>query len=220
MGTKVSAGTGRLNHRTSTIEDDSDKTSLRNATSTTMEENEYNEDYIDDEDLLHIEDPSLIEPVQDHEINGRSKEVNCSDSGEYGTVMDVNKLMKLHIQFYDNEEREEPTLDDIKCVKRYVKQIYRNVKFPSDNTYDFNKPCFVYQIVDPMGTKKDWPQTITIANMLMSEKESGRKFSLKSKIYWWKGYREVVRKEFNRLRQAEIRAFQSRFVDGMLIQMN
>ena len=94
------------------------------------------------------------------------------------------------------------------------------MKFPSDNTYDFNKPCFVYQIVDPMGTKKDWPQTITIANMLMSEKESGRKFSLKSKIYWWKGYREVVRKEFNRLRQAEIRAFQSRFVDGMLIQMN
>ena len=218
IGTKVT-GARRLNHQTSGIEDDSEKTSLPNASSSTpIEENGYNEDYTSDDDhLLHLEDPSLIEPVQEQEITRRPNENNCSDSGEYGTVMDVNKLMKLHIQFYDNEEREEPTLDDIKCVKRYIKQIYRNVKFPSDNTYDFNKPCFVYQIVDPMGTKKDWPQTITIANMLMSEKESGRKFSLKSKIYWWKGYREVVRKEFNRLRQAEIRAFQSRFVDGMSV---
>ena len=40
-GTKF-VGSRRLNHRTSGIEDDSDKTSLPKATSTTMEENGYN----------------------------------------------------------------------------------------------------------------------------------------------------------------------------------
>lgn len=181
-------------------------------------DNESNDDEVDD----NYQQGNLItqqEDPQDLQDNQDVYEYNCKNNGLSENFFndgesDPIKLVEAQRVFYSNAMKVLPRGDDVKVVKRYVKEVYRNMKFPSDDKHDFHQPAFVLEIVEPL--RIDFPQTITLANYLMSQKEPTTKFDLKGKIYWWKGYRDIVRKEMNRLRQAEVRAFKARFVNSKL----
>lgn len=132
--------------------------------------------------------------------------------------LSFHKLHKLQDMYYALDLHEHPSEDDKCTIKRHVKKIYRNVKFFSDKPHEFDEPNFAYSMsAAPNGADVDLKQqTVQIAEILMNSKEPTRTFDLKTKIFWWKGYRDLVRKEFNRLRQAEVRGFLQRFVNGKI----
>lgn len=136
-------------------------------------------------------------------------------------ALSFRRLVKLQDMYYALDFHERPSEDDRSAIKRHVKKIYRNVKFFSDNHHEFDEPNFAYAMSSaPNGADSELKkQTVQIAEILMKSKEPCRTFNLQSKIFWWKGYRDLVRKEFNRLRQAEVRGFLQRFVHGKIMTL-
>lgn len=176
----------------------------------------------DDDDVLDDYSSSnhdLYRQLQ-KDVNGDSDlPKSARDGNPDMSVIGFQNLYKLQDMYYALEMQENITTDDIISIKRHVKKLYRNVKFFSDSGHDFDEPSFAYAMASAPGGSDPslYKQTIQIAEILMKEKEPTRIFNLKTKIFWWKGYRDTVRREFNRLRQAEVRAFQTRFVEGMIM---
>lgn len=162
--------------------------------------------------------------AEDADISASSQKRTSAteaDSLDTNEPVTFQRLHRLEDMYYDVDVQEHPNADDKTAVKRQVKKIYRNVKFFSDTGHEFDEPSFAYAMLSaPNGADADLKkQTVQIAEILMKLKEPSRTFSLKTKIFWWKGYRDIVRKELNRLRQAEVRALQTRFVEGMFFSI-
>ena len=109
---------------------------------------EYPSDYDNDSDG----DDETMQPINEDEKQ-LSKKI---------ALMDKMYADKKCIMDYDDEQA--------RTMKRYLRKVYRQVKFPSDDKLEFDEPNFVQSVeYDNNGNKIFESQTVEIVDYLLSE---------------------------------------------------
>ena len=151
--------------------------------------------------------------------NDHSSTTGSTTSGESSVVTQANNLesdqdepigvMKLAKQakFYRSSEEEESCSDTVQCIQRYLRRIYRQVKFFSDTRDNFKEPDFV----SPQGRKK---QTVVLCEWIL-ENLKRDKTMLEEKVIFWKTYRKQIKSDLKKMRQTDVNGFSKKFKKGM-----
>ena len=126
-----------------------------------------------------------------------------------GTTSIVPKLL-LQQKLYDTGPLEDYCSDTEKCLQRYFKTIYRQIKFFSDSKEDIKCPNFV---VSENSNSSDMKQTVQICTWLLTNTGKGH-YNFKQKIMFWKTYWRMIYKEISKLRMGDTNKFKRRFIKG------
>ena len=170
-----------------------DVESISDATNSTINSLESNDR------LLHSQEPEN-EHVNDYGLLEGDDDNNEQVSSN---IMRIAKQSKL----YKNQEiEEEVCADTVQCVQRYLRRIYRQVKFFSDTKEDYKEPCFVSKD----GRKK---QTVVLCEWIL-ENIKRDKVSIEEKIGFWKTYRKQIKTDINKMRQNDMNGFNKKFKKG------
>ena len=110
-------------------------------------------------------------------------------------------------KLYRNGSQEDFCFDTEKCIQRYLKKIFRQVKFFSDLKEDFKCPNFV------CDNKEEEQQTVQICNWLLSHMGKDE-YESDEKIMFWKTYWKFIYKEISKMRMGDTNAFKNRFIKG------
>ena len=118
------------------------------------------------------------------------------------------KIMALARQAkaYRDNKMEEFTKDTMQCIQKYLRRIYRQVKFFSDTKLDFKQPCFVSE----EGKKK---QTVVLCNWILDNIWQD-KLQVEDKVKFWLTYGKHVKNDLNKMRQTDINMFSKMFKKG------
>ena len=128
---------------------------------------------------------------------------DSADKQDGSNIMSIAKQSRL----YKNQEvEEEICADTVQCVQRYLRRIYRQVKFFSDTKEDYKEPCFVSK----EGRKK---QTVVLCEWIL-ENIKRDKVSIEEKIGFWKTYRKQIKTDINKMRQNDMNGFSKKFKKG------
>lgn len=169
-----------------------DVESISDATNSTINSLESNDR------LLHSQEP------ENEHVNDDGLLEGDDDNNEQvsSNIMRIAKQSKL----YKNQEIEEVCADTVQCVQRYLRRIYRQVKFFSDTKEDYKEPCFVSKD----GRKK---QTVVLCEWIL-ENIKRDKVSIEEKIRFWKTYRKQIKTDINKMRQNDMNGFNKKFKKG------
>ena len=126
---------------------------------------------------------------------------------ENGTI--ITKL-RLQQKLYNTGPSEDYCSDTEKCLQRYFKTIYRQVKFFTDTKEDIKCPNFV---VAEISNNSDDKQIIQICTWLLMNIGKGH-YGLEEKIMFWKTYWKMIYKEISKLRMGDTNKFKTRFIKG------
>lgn len=115
-------------------------------------------------------------------------------------------MTSLQIVHYKNGAQEVECNNVLNNIHRYVRQIFRMVKFFSDDKDDYKEPDFVSK----KGREK---QTSKICMYLfkMFKQKDGELLEL---ISFWKTYRRIVKKDLTKMRTSDINSFKVKFIKG------
>ena len=121
-------------------------------------------------------------------------------------------VTKLHLQqkLYDTGPLEDYCSDTEKCLQRYFKTIYRQVKFFTDSKEDIKCPNFV---VAENSNHSEMKQIVQICTWLLTNIGKGH-YGLEEKIMFWKTYWKMIYKEISKLRMGDTNKFKTRFIKG------
>ena len=121
-------------------------------------------------------------------------------------------VTKLHLQqkLYDTGPLEDYCSDTEKCLQRYFKSIYRQVKFFTDSKEDIKCPNFV---VAENSNHSEMKQIVQICTWLLTNIGKGH-YGLEEKIMFWKTYWKMIYKEISKLRMGDTNKFKTRFIKG------
>ena len=121
-------------------------------------------------------------------------------------------VTKLHLQqkLYDTGPLEDYCSDTEKCLQRYFKSIYRQVKFFTDSKEDIKCPNFV---VAENSNHSEMKQIVQICTWLLTNVGKGH-YGLEEKIMFWKTYWKMIYKEISKLRMGDTNKFKTRFIKG------
>ena len=121
-------------------------------------------------------------------------------------------VTKLHLQqkLYDTGPLEDYCSDTEKCLQRYFKCIYRQVKFFTDSKEDIKCPNFV---VAENSNHSEMKQIVQICTWLLTNIGKGH-YGLEEKIMFWKTYWKMIYKEISKLRMGDTNKFKTRFIKG------
>ena len=126
---------------------------------------------------------------------------------ENGTI--ITKL-RLQQKLYNTGPSEDYCSDTEKCLQRYFKTIYCQVKFFTDTKEDIKCPNFV---VAEISNNSDDKQIIQICTWLLMNIGKGH-YGLEEKIMFWKTYWKMIYKEISKLRMGDTNKFKTRFIKG------
>ena len=126
---------------------------------------------------------------------------------ENGTI-----IAKLHLlqKLYNTGPLEDYCSDTEKCLQRYFKTIYHQVKFFTDTKENIKFPNFV---VAEISNNSDVKQIIQICTWLLMNIGKGH-YGLEEKIMFWKTYWKIIYKEISKLRMGDTNKFKTRFIKG------
>ena len=127
----------------------------------------------------------------------------------------VTKLNQQQI-LYDTGPLEDYCSDTEKCLQRYFKTIYRQVKFFSDSKEDIKCPNFV---VAENSNSSEMKQIVQICTWLLTNTGKGH-YGLDQKIMFWKTYWRMIYKEISKLRMGDTNKFKTRFIKGTFQSLN
>ena len=118
------------------------------------------------------------------------------------------KIMALARQAkaYRDNKMEEFSKDTMQCIQKYLRRIYRQVKFFSDTKQEFKQPCFVSE----EGKKK---QTVVLCNWILDNIRQN-KLQVEDKVKFWLTYGKHVKNDLNKMRQTDINMFSKMFKKG------
>ena len=124
----------------------------------------------------------------------------------------ISMITKLHLQqkLYDTGPLEDYCSDTEKCLQRYFKSIYRQVKFFTDSKEDIKCPNFV---VAENSNHSEMKQIVQICTWLLTNIGKGH-YGLEEKIMFWKTYWKMIYKEISKLRMGDTNKFKTRFIKG------
>ena len=124
----------------------------------------------------------------------------------------ISMITKLHLQqkLYDTGPLEDYCSDTEKCLQRYFKCIYRQVKFFTDSKEDIKCPNFV---VAENSNHSEMKQIVQICTWLLTNIGKGH-YGLEEKIMFWKTYWKMIYKEISKLRMGDTNKFKTRFIKG------
>ena len=124
----------------------------------------------------------------------------------------ISIVTKLHLQqkLYDTGPLEDYCSDTEKCLQRYFKSIYRQVKFFTDSKEDIKCPNFV---VAENSNHSEMKQIVQICTWLLTNIGKGH-YGLEEKIMFWKTYWKMIYKEISKLRMGDTNKFKTRFIKG------
>ena len=146
---------------------------------------------------------------------GTSTLENESTVGQHYIMSDENggfvdeqelKMRSLQIIHYKNGGQEDECTNVLNNIQWYVRQIFRMVKFFSDDRDDFREPDFVTREGKEKQTSK-----ICMYLFKMLKQKDGELLEL---INFWKTYRKIVKKDLNKMRTSDINSFKVKFIKG------
>ena len=123
--------------------------------------------------------------------------------GSESSNEELGKLAK-QAMVYRNSGTEVICSDTIQCVQRYLRKIYQQVKFFSDNKHDFKEPCFITM----EGRKK---QSVVICEFLLKNIKNDNSISVENKVIFWKTYQKQIKEDVNKMRMADTNGFSRKF---------
>ena len=121
----------------------------------------------------------------------------------------MDKLQQQQ-KLYDIGPMEDYCSDTEKCLQRYFKTIYRQVKFFTDCGEDIKFPNFV---IAENSNEAEIKQTVQICNWLLANVGKGH-YDFEQKILFWKTYWKMIYKEISKLRMGDTNKFKTRFIKG------
>ena len=131
---------------------------------------------------------------------------DSSDDNHKKSSVTVMKLAKQSNLYKKSSIAEEYNIDTMQCIQRYLKRIYRQVKFFSDTKEDYKEPCFITE----EGRKK---QTVVLCEWIL-QNINRKNDTLEEKIRFWMTYRKQIKMELNRMRQTDMNTFSKKFKKG------
>ena len=133
---------------------------------------------------------------------------SVDDSEDLDTSSETVLKLAKQSQLYKHTATEDVCDDTVQCIQRYLRRIYRQVKFFSDSKEEYKEPCFVSE----EGRKK---QTVTLCEWILENIKRDR-VTLEEKIRFWKTYRRQIKSNINQMRQTDMNGFSRKFKKGKL----
>ena len=142
------------------------------------------------------------------DVHGRNEEEEIDDEYDVNedTLMD---RLEQQEKWYKLGMLEDYCGDTEKCIQRYFKTIYRQVKFFSETKEEIKKPNFVIAEHNPRNES----QTVQICNWILVNIGKGN-YNIEQKIMFWKTYWRMIYKEIAKLRMTDTNKFKTRFIKG------
>ena len=159
------------------------------------------------------------------------------------TESDVLTELSEQAMCYASTDRESHNTDVEKTINTYVKKIYRQVKFLSENGKEWREPNFIVHAHEIRSQATEiceylWKSLGKLKNLniicilftsaiihlqqnksMFTKGKSPENPTFKQKIMFWKTYQGSVKKEINRLRQVSVSQFRQLFFKGKLNNM-
>jgi len=119
---------------------------------------------------------------------------------------EVLKMISQQIIHYKTGDQERECSNVLNNIQRYVRQIFRMVKFFSDDKDDFKEPDFV--------TEKGRNRQASKICIYLFKSLKQREGEVLELISFWKTYRKIVKKDLNKMRASDINSFKVKFING------
>ena len=116
------------------------------------------------------------------------------------------KMISLQIIHYKTGDQESECSNVLNNIQRYVRQIFRMVKFFSDDKDDFKEPDFVTET----GRDRQTPKICKYLFRTLKQRDG----DFQELISFWKTYRKIVKKDLNKMRASDINSFKVKFING------
>ena len=175
---------------------------------TTDSESHSNTSYHSSEENQH--DESGADQVRLGMVYGRPTSVARNENRSIVTKLNQQQIL------YDTGPLEDYCSDTEKCLQRYFKTIYRQVKFFSDSKEDIKCPNFV---VAENSNSSEMKQTVQICTWLLTNTGKGH-YGFEQKIMFWKTYWRMIYKEISKLRMGDTNKFKTRFINSTYQNLN
>ena len=116
------------------------------------------------------------------------------------------KMISQQIIHYKTGDQERECSNVLNNIQRYVRQIFRMVKFFSDDKDGFKEPDF--------ATKKGRERQASKIGIYLFKMLKQRDGEFLELISFWKTYRKIVKKDLNKMRASDINSFKVKFING------
>ena len=154
-------------------------------------------------------DNSTIEST----LDDSNCDLRCGNSTTSMASDDLVKHLSKQAELYRSGEKEEEKSLVKNAIQNYLREIFRSVKFFSDNKGDYKEPDFVSE----EGKKR---QTAKICMKFFINLKCQDNADYVDLVKFWKTYRKYVKKLHDRMRQSDINSFKMKFQKGKTIEIN